>query len=34
LIVAVRRASLRRVGSVSDRTDRILRAVDVLIAGV
>ena len=34
LIAAVRRASLRRVGSVADQADRILRAVDVLIAGV
>jgi toxin CcdB len=34
LIAAVRRASLRRVGGVSDQADRILRAVDVLIAGV
>jgi toxin CcdB len=34
LIAAVRRASLRRVGNVADQADRILRAVDVLIAGV
>ena len=34
LIAAVRRSSLRRVGSVADQGDRINRAVDVLLAGV
>ena len=34
LIAAVRRSSLRRVGSVADQGDRIRRAVDVLMAGV
>ena len=34
LIAAVRRSSLRRVGSVADQGDRINRAVDVLMAGV
>ena len=34
LIAAVRRSSLRRVGSVADQGDRISRAVDVLMAGV
>ena len=34
LIAAVRRSSLRRVGSVADQGDRITRAVDVLMAGV
>ena len=34
LIAAVRRSSLRRVGSVADHGDRITRAVDVLMAGV
>ena len=34
LIAAVRRANLRRVGSVADQGDRVLRAVDVLMAGV
>jgi toxin CcdB len=34
LIAAVRRTSLRRVGSVADQGDRINRAVDVLMAGV
>lgn len=34
LIAAVRRSSLRRVGSVADQGDRIHRAVDVLMAGV
>lgn len=34
LIAAVRRSSLRRVGSVTDQGDRINRAVDVLMAGV
>ena len=34
LIAAVRRSSLRRVGSMADQGDRINRAVDVLMAGV
>lgn len=34
LIAAVRRGSLRRVGSVADQGDQIIRAVDVLLAGV
>lgn len=34
LIAAVRRASLRRAGSVADQGDRINHAVDVLMAGV
>ena len=34
LIAAVRRTSLRRVGSVADQADPINRAVDVLMAGV
>ena len=34
LIAAVRRSSLRRVGSVAAQRDRITRAVDVLMAGV
>jgi toxin CcdB len=34
LIAAVRRASLRRAGSVAEQGDRIGRAVDVLMAGV
>jgi len=34
LIAAVRRSSLRRVGSVADQGDRITRAVGVLMAGV
>ena len=34
LIAAVRRSSLRRVGSVADQGDCINRAVDVLMAGV
>ena len=34
LISAVRRSSLRRIGSVVDQSDRIHRAVDVLMAGV
>lgn len=34
LIAAVRRSSLRRVGSVTEQGDRINRAVDVLMAGV
>ncbi len=34
LIAAVRRGSLRRVGNVADQGDQIIRAVDVLLAGV
>lgn len=34
LIAAVRRTSLRRVGSVANQGDRINRAVDILMAGV
>jgi toxin CcdB len=34
LIAAVRRASLRRVGSAAAQGDEITRAIDVLIAGV
>lgn len=34
LIASVRRAALRRVGSVTGQGDRITRAVDVLLAGV
>lgn len=34
LIAAVRRSSLRRIGSLADQGDRINRAVDVLMAGV
>ncbi len=34
LIAAVRRAGLRRTGSVADQGDRITRAVDVLMGGV
>ena len=34
LIAALRRSSLRRIGSVADQSDRIHRAVDVLMAGV
>jgi len=34
LIAAVRRSSLRRVGSMAEQGDRINRAVDVLMAGV
>ena len=34
LIAAVRRSSLRRVGTVAAQRDRITRAVDVLMAGV
>lgn len=34
LITAVRRASLRRTGSVADQGDLVTRAVDVLMAGV
>lgn len=34
LVAAVRRSSLRRVGSVADQGDAITRAVDVLMGGV
>lgn len=34
LIAAVRRSSLRRAGNVAEQSDRIHRAVDVLMAGV
>lgn len=34
LIAAVRRASLQRVESVADQRDHIVRAIDVLLAGV
>ncbi len=34
LIAAVRRSSLHRTGSVADQGDVIIRAVDVLMAGV
>lgn len=34
LIAAVRRSSLRRAGSAADQSDEIIRAIDVLIAGV
>lgn len=34
LIAAVRRTSLRRVGSAADQADPISRAIDVLMAGV
>ena len=34
LIASVRRAPLRRVGTVAGQGDRITRAVDVLLAGV
>lgn len=34
LIAAVRRSSLRRSGSVAEQSDRIQRAMDVLMAGV
>ncbi|TCP39555.1 CcdB family protein [Rhodovulum marinum] len=34
LIAAVRRSSLRHVGSASDQGDEITRAVDVLMGGV
>ena len=33
-MAAVRRTSLRRMGSVADQADPINRAVDVLMAGV
>jgi toxin CcdB len=34
LIAAVRRTSLRRLGSLADQADPISRAIDVLMAGV
>jgi toxin CcdB len=34
LIAAVRRSSLTRTGSIADQGDLIIRAVDVLLAGV
>lgn len=34
LIAAVQRTRVRRVGSVADQGDRIIRAVDILMAGV
>ena len=34
LIAAVRRSSLRRVGSAAEQGDEITRAIDVLMAGV
>ena len=34
LIAAVHRSSLRRIGNVADQGDSIIRAVDVLMAGV
>lgn len=34
LIVAVRRASLRRTGNIAEQGDQITRAIDVLMAGV
>jgi toxin CcdB len=34
LIAAVRRSSLRRAGSVANQSDKIHRAVDVLMSGV
>lgn len=34
LIAAVRRSSLRRRGSVAGQADRIMRAIDILMAGV
>lgn len=34
LIAGVRRASLRRIGSVADQRDLITRAVDILMAGL
>lgn len=34
LVAAVRRSSVRRVGSVAAQGDRITRAIDVLMAGV
>lgn len=34
LIGAVRRASLRRVGSAAEQGDEITRAIDILMAGV
>ncbi|MBO9408597.1 CcdB family protein [Shimia sp. R9_1] len=34
LIASVHRPSLRRTGTVKDQSDRILRAMDVLLSGV
>lgn len=34
LIAAVRRTNLRRPGSIADQGNQIIRAVDVLMAGV
>ncbi len=34
LIAAVRRSRLRRSGSVADQSDRITRAMDMLIGGI
>jgi toxin CcdB len=34
LIAAVRRSSLRRIANVADQGDSIIKAVDVLMAGV
>lgn len=34
LIAAVRRTRVRRVGSVADQGDRIIRAVEILMAGI
>ena len=34
LIAAVQRTKVRRVGSVADQGDRIIRGVDILMAGV
>ncbi|MBV0893508.1 CcdB family protein [Paracoccus sp. Z118] len=34
LIAAVRRSSLRRVGSAADQADEVTRAVDILMGGV
>ncbi|MEY3706176.1 MAG: hypothetical protein RL585_733, partial [Pseudomonadota bacterium] len=34
LIAAVRRTRVRRVGSVADQGDRIVRALDILMAGI
>lgn len=34
LIASVRRSSLRRVGNISDQGDQIMRAIDILVAGV
>ena len=34
LVTAVRRSALTRTGSVADQSEKIIRAIDVLIAGV